>query len=230
MALFKSPIIAGASGSLAGITFSHNKGGQYLRARVVPTNPSTPQQEAVRIAVGVLSSRWVEVLSEAERAAWDLYALNVPLVNPLGDPINVTGLNMFIRSNAPAIQAAESIVDTAPAIFDLGSFTPPSFVAHASTDTVSVTFDNTDAWANEDSSIMTIFGSRPQNPSINYFKGPYRYLGKIEGNSTTPPVSPSVQDLAFPVELDQKMFFMVRVLRADARLSSSFRGNVLVTT
>jgi len=41
---FKSPILSQASGSIAGITFSHNRGGMYVRARAVPTNPGSPQQ------------------------------------------------------------------------------------------------------------------------------------------------------------------------------------------
>jgi hypothetical protein len=71
---------------------------------------------------------------------------------------------------------------------------------------------------------MLIWASRPQNASINYFKGPYRYCGVIEGVDAAPPPGPTVLDLPFPCVLDQRVFFFARVTRLDGRMSASFRG------
>jgi len=219
--------IAAVSGSIGGTTFSRNRGGAYMRLRAIPINPNTVYQQAVRTLVGTLTSRWLDVLTPEQRAAWDTYALNVELPNPLGQPRNVGGLGMFVRSNVPRLQASPTDlprIDDAPTIFNLGEYTSPNLLsASEATQTADVTFDNTDEWANEDSSGLLIYGSRARNPSINYFKGPYRLAGYVEGNGTTPPTSPISLEWPFPFTVGQRLFMMVRVSRADGRLSTPFR-------
>lgn len=223
---FKSPVFSQASGSIAGITYSHNRGGLYVRARVVPTNPGSPFQMVIRGFVANLTSLWNNTLTAVERAAWDAYALAVPLLNTLGEPINVGGLAMYIRSNVPRLQAALPRVDVAPIIFNLGDFTNPTFDTFAAaTNEFSVNFADTDDWANEDDAAMLILGSRPQNPSVNYFKGPYRFAGLIAGDAITPPTSPATLTSAFAFDVGQVVFLQARVTRADGRLTLPFRGN-----
>lgn len=222
---FKSALITDASGSIGGLTASRNRGGPYLRARVVPVNPNTPFQQAIRGFVAGLTSRWGNILTPAEREAWDVYALNVPLPDTLGDPRNVGGMAMFIRSNVPRLQAALPRTDAAPVVFDLGSFTNPSFGTFAgASDDFAVTFDDTDLWANEDDSAMLIYSSRPQNPSINFFKGPYRFAGMIDGDGVTAPTSPATIAASFVFAAGQKIFVQIRITRADGRLTLPFRG------
>jgi hypothetical protein len=222
--LIKSGVVASGSGSMGGITLSHNKGGMYFRTRAIPTNPGTTYQQVIRNIIAALASRWSETLTPTQRAAWQTYADNVPLLNPLGDPINVSGLNMFTRCNVARQQAGVAGVDDAPTVFNLGEFTDPVITADAVGDQASIAFTNTDDWANEDGAYMLSYASRPQNRSINYFKGPYRYMDSIAGNSTTPPTSPAAQDLPFALAYDQNVFFRVIVVRADGRVSADFRS------
>lgn len=220
--------VAAASGSLGGITFSRNRGGPYIRSRVVPVNPNTPQQAAIRGFVSQLTSLWVNTLTQALRDTWNLYALNVLLPNPLGEPRNVGGLGMYIRSNVPRLQASLPRVDPAPIIFDLGDYTVPALGSLTPADTSSVSFTNTDAWANEDAAGMILYGSRPQNASINFFKGPYRLFDVILGDAITPPTSPQVGTWPFIVGVGQRAFMRAQVTRADGRLSADFRTFQLV--
>lgn len=222
--LFKSAIITQGSGSLGGMTLSHNAGGMYLRARAIPTNPNTPFQQAIRGFVSALVSLWQDTLTDAERQEWITYALNVPLLNPLGEPINVSGLNMYLRGNVSRLQAALARRDPGPIVFDLGDFTNPSFAIDEPANEVDVTFTDTDDWANEDSAAMLIYASRPQAPTINYFKGPYRFAAAILGDAITPPTSPAAIALPFPVTAGQRLFFRARVTRARGRLSADFLG------
>lgn len=227
---FKGTIGDMQSGSLAGIVASHNRGGTYYRERRIPVNPATSFQVAVRGFVSNLTSNWLNLLTEAERDAWDQYALNVLIPDALGDPRNVGGLGMYVRSNVPRLQAALPRVDVAPTVFNLGEFTDPVVgVIDGTADTLSLAFTNSDDWANEDDSGLTVFGSRGQNASINYFKGPYRFAAVIEGGSVTPPTSPAVIALPFNVAAGQRVFVQARVTRADGRLSSPFRGFNLAT-
>ena len=220
-------IVAAASGSLGGTTFSRNRGGAYARIRAVPVNPNTIYQQEVRSLMATLTSHWLDTLTADQRAAWDTYADNVHLPNPLGADRNVGGLGMYVRSNIPRLQASPvdlPRVDDAPTTFNLGSYTLPT-VGNASeaAQTADVTFDNTDLWANEDGSALLTYGSRARNPSINYFKGPYRLMKYLEGDSITPPTSPDSQTWPFPFLQTQRLFMFGRITRADGRLSSPFR-------
>ncbi len=225
--LFDSPIISRGSGSLAGLTASRNRGGNYFRARAMPTNPNTTFQQTVRSILAAGSSLWASTLTQAQRDKWDLYAENVPLPNSLGAPINVGGIGMYQRTNVARLNtggATLTRINVAPGIFDLGDFTAPSItIVDATADTLNLAFTNTDAWANEDGSAMTVAISRPANPGINFFKGPYRFADVILGDAITPPTSPTTIALPFPVEAGQRIFVFVRVTRVDGRLSASFR-------
>jgi hypothetical protein len=222
--IFKSGLVTQASGSLGGITFSHNAGGMYMRARAIPTNPNTTFQQTIRGFVSALVDHWGNTLTQVQRDAWILYANNVPLLNSLGEPINVSGLNMYVRSNVPILQGSLPRADAAPTDFNLGEYTNPSFALDEPNDEIDVTFVDTDAWANEDDSAMLIFTSRAQSPTINYFKGPYRLAGAILGDGITPPTSPAVLGLPFVVAPGQRIFARAEVVRADGRLSADFLG------
>lgn len=233
MALVKFTICGPPSGSVGALVFSHNRAGPYIRARVTPVNPNTEYQQAVKSIMAALSPYWSGTLTQAQRDMWDLYAYNVPIINRVGDPINVGGIGMFIRTNVPVLQTGGgggAIITTAPTIFDLGGYTPPAIAAiTATTEAVSLTFDNADDWANEDDSNMLIYVSRPMSPGINYFKGPYRYAGRIDGDAITPPTSPANVTSPWNVEVGQKVGVQCRVIRADGRLSAVFRGSELAT-
>jgi len=226
---FKSQVYTEAAGSIGGITYSHNRGGMYTRCRAIPTNPATEFQQAVRGYVAQLTSLWQNTLTVGQRVAWDAYAELVPLPDKLGEPRNVGGLGMYVRCNVPRLQAGEPRVDDGPTDYTLGDYTPPNLGnATEAAQTADLTFTTTDDWANEDDAAMLVYLSRGLSPAINFFKGPYRYAHKIEGDGITPPTSPATITVPFAITEGQKLFARVQVTRADGRLSSPFRDLVLV--
>ena len=221
---FKGVLVGQASGSVAGNTFSRNAGGQYIRVRAMPTNPGTERQVAVRNYLSELVSQWNDVLDSDQRNGWAAYAANVLLNDRLGEPRNVGAIGMYVRSNVPRLVAGLAVVNDAPTTFNLGDFSNPVFAApDVSAANVSVAFTNTDTWASEVGSAMLVFSSRGQNPSINYFKGPYQYAGRING-AGTPPTTPQSITIPTTFAAGQRVFFRVVVSRADGRLSSTFRA------
>lgn len=222
--LFRGLIATALSGSTDGIVASHNRGGAYFRNRATPTNPNTPEQAAIRAIFKQLSAAWRDTLTAAQRAAWDTYALNTPISNSLGDPVNVGGLGMYQRGNVARLQAGLSRVDDGPTTFGLPSFTEPTVDSiTAATGVLSLAFTASDSWVGEDGSAMIVYGSRGQNPSINFFKGPYRLSDSIDGNATTPPTSPAALTLPFAVAAGQRVFIKASVALADGRYSSPAR-------
>lgn len=221
---FKSSLVTQISGSVGGLTGSHNQGGMYFRARSIPVNPNTVQQQAVRNFLSQCATAWLGTLTAAQRAAWETYAANVPLVDALGEPRHTTGIAHYIRSNVPRLQAGLPRVDAGPTIFALPTFNTLSFSVDAANDEIDVVFDDTEAWVDEDDCGLLIYCSRPQGATINYWKGPYRYADMIEGNSVTPETSPYAAALPFPAEVGHVVHAKCLLSRADGRLSSPFRG------
>lgn len=221
--------VAAASGSLGGVTFSRNRGGPYIRRRVVPVNPNTVQQQVIRSLVSQLTSLWLTTLTTLQRESWDTYAVQVPLPNPLGALINVGGLGMYVRSNVPRLQVAMPRVDDAPVEFNLGDFTAPTITTLVAPDVLTLAFTEADDWVGEDDAAMLVYGSRGQNPSINFFKGPYRSFPGILGSVSTPETTPATLTWPFTLTTGQRGFLRVRVTRKDGRLSSEARTFQVVT-
>lgn len=222
--------VAVISGKLGGNVFFRNAGGACVRNWVKPVDPGSERQQVVRFAVASLTTRWGEVLTDAQRAAWATYAENVPLPNRLGAVRPISALAMYVRCNVPRITCVAPVtglVDDAPAIFDVGTYTAPVIgTVSESADTVSWAFTETDDWAIEVGGAMYVFASKAKNPTVNFFKGPYNAAATIPG-AVVPPTSPQVINLPFPVEAGQKVFFRCNVTLPDGRLASSFRGSGL---
>lgn len=226
--IFQSGVITAGSGSFGGMTLSRNKGGMYMRARAVPTNPGTPAQGIVRTAMALLSNRWANTLTQVQRDGWDTYSEQVELTNPLGDPRNVGGIGMYNRTNVPGIRAGFPVKDDAPIIFDVGGFSPLTLpTATDAGDLLGATFDPTDDWAVEDGAAMLIWGARPANVGIKYFKGPYQFVGILPGSSGGAPASPFSVANVFPFAVGQRVFFRVTIMRADGRYSGTQRLTAL---
>lgn len=93
MALIR-PIHGEMSGSIAGNTWSRNKGGQYVRQRRSPTNPNTTAQSRVRNYLASASRAW-QGLTLVQREAWKAAAQAAPVLNRLGESVTLTGAAMF---------------------------------------------------------------------------------------------------------------------------------------
>lgn len=207
----KSALATQMSGSIGGLTGSHNKSGLYLRARSIPTNPRTDLQQVIRNATGFLANAWLSSLSQPARDQWSTYAANVPVKNKLGDSINLSGINMFVRCNVPRIQAGLSVIDVAPPIFTLGESVEGT-LAQSDTDPfpVALTF-STPSTAGD---MVLLYLAKPQNQTINYFKGPYQYQSATAATAGTITLS-----MPPGVEQGQKLFIRTRVAYGDGRLS-----------
>jgi hypothetical protein len=225
---FTSQVYSAVSGSIGGITYAHNTGGMYARARAIPTDPASSFQQVLRNAIGALTTRWLTTVTAAQRAAWDTFAQNVPILDALGQPRLISALAWYIKCNSLRLQAGVAVVDAAPTVFELGTLTLPVPTITAAGTTASVAFTNTDSWANEAGGYLLVYASRAQNATINFFKGPYRFAGKVTG-AASPPASPSVVTLPFVSgPTGSRQFFKFISVRADARPSATFRVQATV--
>lgn len=217
---FKSALLTSTSGSIGGMTGSHNRSGMYLRARAIPVNPNSSRQIDTRAALTAAVGAWGGT-TQLIRDAWNLYASNVPVTNALGDSVQLSGQNMYVRSYTSLIQSGgtpDPAGFAAPTIFDLGQ--GPMILDTTAIDVstgISLQYDVDDAWNSSDPGTLLVYAGRPQSPGVNFFKGPWRYVGNVETGSTPPEVF-AVNP--FPVSPGQKQWLAFRVLYADNRLSS----------
>jgi len=203
----------------------------YVRNKTIPVNPNTARQVVVRAALAQLTDRWAQVLTAANRTAWDLYAASVTMKDALGQDILLTGLNHFLRSNVIAIQAGIAVVDAGPTVFELPD-QDPLFAQTSSeaTQTISFVFDDAAEWVDEDDAYMIKFEGKPQNPQRNFFGGPWRYIGTIDGDSASPPTTPDAETpIPYAITEGQRLWCYARIRRADGRLSQPFRDDALVS-
>ena len=177
MALIKgSDLVSKASGKLGGHVYSHNKGGQYVRAWTVPVNPRTGRQNSVRTLMQNLAAYWNETLDATQRGGWNTFASNVTILNRLGDPIHMSGFNMFLRTNIAAMTAGIALEEDAPGEYLLPGADPTMVItATADDQKLNVTFDDAADWANEVGGYLLISGGKPKNTQVQFFNGPWRY-------------------------------------------------------
>jgi len=219
------------SGSIAGTTFARNSSGNYARARTTPVNPASAIQEKIRAVMAYLTDRWLETVTALQRAAWGDYALAVAMKNRLGESIHLSGFNHYIRSNSALLYADQTVVDAAPTVLALPDQDPTlAFSTSAATQNMTVTYDDTAAWCDEVGGFLMMRMSRPQNPTRNFFAGPYLWADLVAG-SGTPPSSPATVACPTPVAEGHRLWLSARIARLDGRLSEPFvAGPFLVTS
>jgi len=222
--------IGAMSGKIGANVFSRNRSGAYVRGWAKPVNTNSARQQAVRANMQALSSRWSTTLTVLQRAEWETYANAVLAVNRLGETIQLTGFNWYVGNNSVMLSAGGTIVDDGPAVLnkpDADSLY--AVVVDEANQQLSVTFDDTRDWVNQDNAFMLVSMGTPVNPTRNFFASPYRIAGSIAGSSTVAPTSPATLPAPYAVQEGQKVFTQARIIEEDARVSQFFRDSGLVT-
>jgi len=112
-----------ASGKLAGIVASHNRGGTYFRHHSIPTQPRTPLQRAVRNQLAAFSSQF-RALTSSQIAGWNALGATVSLKSKLGTTYHPTGQQLFVGCNKNLAKLGiSSPITTAPSIPSLPAIT-----------------------------------------------------------------------------------------------------------
>lgn len=218
------------SGSMGGNTFARNRFGNYMRARTVPVNPQSARQVAARNRIAFLAEEWSDTLTAAQRLAWGAYAAAVSWQNRLGESVNLTGFNHYCRSNAAILSCGGSVVAAGPTVLSLPNTDPTISIALSAASGITVTFDDTLDWCDEDAGFMSIELGTPQLASRNFFNGPWRFHDSIDGDSITPPSSPEgpTAVTCWTLIEAQLVWARVRIIREDGRITKPF-GSAAVT-
>lgn len=211
------------SGSIAGNTFARNRFGNYIRARTKPVNPSSSRQTTMRAIMATLVERWNDTLSAAQRTAWELYASSVNWTNALGETVNLTGFNHYVRSNAWRLDLGQSPVDNGPVVFALpGTDGTIACTSSEATQLISIAFDDGRDWCTEANAGLMILEGSPVLATHNFFGGPYRGRSAKMGADPGGIASPQTYTSIHVISEGQKVWNKFRIIRADGRLSTPF--------
>jgi hypothetical protein len=214
-----------ASGKLGALVASRNRGGQYLRARVTPVNPSTSFQQAVRNFFRTLVNLWQGTLTQVQRDAWETYAGNVTVTDTLGDQRNRTGQNWYIGNNTVRLQVGLARVDAAPTSYDTGD-TGIAQMTLTSTTAGSLTLGTppvgwTTGTGTAGSETLCLYVSDAFSDSRNFLKVPMRLAGTLTSPNT-------VGSFTLPSPIagsNNQCAWQYRIARSDGRLSGPFRNS-----
>lgn len=111
------PTVIGIRGTVAGMTFSQNRGGPYARGWHQPPNPRTTNQLTQRVSLGQWATAW-RSLSSTNQGLWNTYAADVAqeLTDSLGQPYYASGLNWFINVNTYRAYKGQAQLSAAPTV------------------------------------------------------------------------------------------------------------------
>lgn len=118
------------SGSLAGVTSSRNRFGQYRRTRAIPVNPGSTYQGAVRARLSAAAAAW-RTLTAAQRAGWAGLGALMTRTDALGQAYTLDGFTAYLSVRSNLVAAGDAALADAPALI-----TPSSPILGAITLTI----------------------------------------------------------------------------------------------
>jgi len=101
LAKFLSSVFTDVRGSIGGITFGINKGVMTAKVKPNPARRMRTTQPSNRAILGWMS-RIYGGLSSTNRALWETWAANHPVVNSMGQSVKLSGHQWFIKLNSVA--------------------------------------------------------------------------------------------------------------------------------
>lgn len=208
------PILGNLRGSVGANTFSHNRGGDYLRRRTSPTNPNSTRQQTMRTFLGTLAALWSSTLTPAQREEWNVWAGNQAKEGPLGNSVNWTGMNAYVSTNTHLLDAGDTRIDAPPIVVaPTGLLTLSADISAATT--ADFTFTGTPAAVNHK---LVVWMSLPQSgAALPNFK-----QCRIVGYSAAAQASPYAATLPFSVISGQTCVFFVAIMDDETGLFSPF--------
>lgn len=218
-----------ASGSVAGSTYSHNKFGPYIRNRAMPVNPNTSFQAAVRSRFGNLSQSW-RGLTASQRTQWNTQAVNISLVDSLGQAYTPTGAQYYVGVNANRIALGSAISTSPPAIDTQQVITSLSVTAVGATGVITATF----APAIAASTHYELLATAPMSAGKTFIRqSQFKTLAYLASTDTSPYVATTVYGVRFGAivtgNVGQLIVFALRPYGANGYAGVQYSSRTIIT-
>lgn len=212
------------SGKLGGMVASRNRGGQYFRRKAVPVNPDSTRQVEVRSNFATLISYWNNLLTPAERDSWTQWAANTPRIDSLGQTHILTGQNAFVGYNSLRLQAGLAVVEENTGVYNRGEAAAIASAEFINAPPVALDVTLTYASVPSANGNALIYIGRPQNLSVNFYKGPYRFTQAFPVIAGTPITINDIAETVWPYPIPENIKLPMRVVTTyvDGRYTDGF--------
>jgi hypothetical protein len=190
------------SGSLAGVTASHNRFGQYERSRRSPVQPTMSDRQSTAKANFAAASAAFSALTQEQIESWNTYADSHPTVNALGQSVKLTGHMMFVSIASQLLNCGQALPTIPPVSSEVWNVA--GIDIDALTDgTLTV------AWtAGDANDFLLVAVSRPVAPGVTFQKT-FRQFGAAGADTATLDVSDAVVAAYGALVLGHKIFVKV---------------------
>lgn len=212
------------SGKLGGMVASRNRGGQYFRRKAVPVNPDTTRQVAVRSNFATLISYWNNLLTQAERESWIQWAANTPRIDSLGQTHILTGQNAFVGYNSLRLQAGLAVVEENTGVYNRGEAAAIESAQFVNVPPAALLITLAYSSVPSANGNALIYIGRPQNQSVNFYKGPYRFTQAVSITAGTPISINDIVESLWPYPIPENIKLPMRVVTTyvDGRYTDGF--------
>jgi len=167
--------IVGLSGSTGASVYARNRYGYYRRNKVIPINPDTAAQQAVKSILSAFAQQW-RTLTQSERDEWEGAVDNFIGTGAFGNSNRYSGNVLFTRLNSVLAAVGLSPITTPP----LPSSVPSAAVGTIVIDTTAPTY--TAAVADPGASFtLQVFATPPVSPGKSYVKNLYKQIDAVTG-------------------------------------------------
>jgi len=183
MAKIKLGALAGeVSGSIGCYTFSHNRGGPYVRLRNIPDSYMTPYAMAAKSRMALVSGNWKN-LTVPIRASWSSWASANPVTDTLGERRPLTGSQAYCMLAARVHYAAGTLLSLPPGVPGPNALISASITAVSGTGLAPLVFATSPTGANIG---IWVTGCYVDNASKLFVKKDLRLIKCTAGAATTP--------------------------------------------
>jgi hypothetical protein len=176
-------IATDARGKVAGIVYSKNAAGAYIRQKVSPTQSLTTRRGLVRSRMTNLAKFWSASLTATQVAAWNSFAKNNPVTDVFGRSQTLSGIQTYCRLNAVILNVGGTQIDDPPASLTIQGITTITATAAAGTPALSIAFGPSPLDTNV---CLNVFATQ-QLPVGRTFTKPFmRWIFASAAAATTP--------------------------------------------
>lgn len=209
-------------GSIGGNTFARSAAGNYVRSRIKPVNPRSPDQNTRRANMAYLTKYWSSGLTEQQRTDWRGYATATSWTNKLGQSITINGLAAFVRLNVLHMLIPSVVVADAPEASGHGGGV--TFTFSAESDTTKIQLDEPGGAFDKDENGhegWLFMGIPAEVGKLSIPKG-FKYIGRFWGSLGAPLSFPLEFDAAYTMTSGQRITCRVMYNDPQHRVSGPF--------
>ncbi len=186
MALIKfGQIIAEARGSVAGVVFSRNTAGSYMRQKVSGIQPRSVAQSLVRTLFAAVAQAW-RGLSEVQRQVWNTVAPTFPHTNVYGDNVPLTGFGIHGQLNRNLQEIDEALISDAPVLTAVVGLTALEVVIDTSELTPDEEIQAIFEPAIPADQKIIVYATPQLSVGIDFVKSEFRKIAVLDSTDITP--------------------------------------------